>query len=1340
MNGPEHDGVAAGYYADLMRLSAAKQRQTANAEAAATTMTEAITVMEDFCTKNPTSPAARLGLVQLKLAELAANSAAPKEIQDKAKVMGEDLMKTVEASDPATADVALLASALGMAISTGVENAATRGVAVFNKVCTARPEDPYALLMRARFRAGTDTPREAVDEYTKIMQMPNQPVSPAGIALFNVRDIASLSRIEALIGMVEKAKPGDERAAALAEAKKARDDVKARPTVDNTPKLLLDAKIAWLSGDGADARKLLDQYHKACNPPFSDANALYMSAQVLRSQGLKGEAKNMLSRIVDMRLATPEVYKQLALIDVELRNLPSALNWIESAINMAPNDETLKRFREEIRTGLNPENAGPLARALAQARAALMTAPPDINTARAKGTEALSYCNELKDFYMVVPIMVQVGRVDGLTAVKRALERFPDDASLAKFKRALEIEDPVKGTVDMIDADTALKPIDKALRKYLVYMDANQSDNANKMLDEAIKLEPEHPLVTAGLFERMLAQRDENGRVKPESLAKAKELAVKAKEANLDKVEGRIYAARIAEADGKPAESIPLLERAAEIDALNPLTWRYLCNSYVQTGNLSKALAAIEQAIRIKPDDTQALVMRVRLLMNMDRSVEALNAARDASRLGITDPAFAHLWLLLESRVGDKDVAINKRAWLFDSQPENLDNSVEYIKALMQGQRLKDAKDVLDKTEAQVTKAANKNAQLQIRMLRAAFRGLQGDAPGSLDDIAAIGGELPKDQPARMEGLYVEFAELVKSMGANDFSIKVLEEGRKYQTGEFARIDRMLGDAYFGIGNWEKAKASYQRHRDASKEDENNLLQKRIIECAMKNKDFDGAQKMLDALNAEKSSDLQLILLSSQFYFAKGDRPRGMKMLDEAVRVAPDKALPYRQRGLERMSDPRTVEDAIVDFEQAVGLEPRNIDLVALLARANIRQGLPAKALTVLENAMNIQPENAALRNEHVQQLIGQQRYEDAVKSCDAASKLDANNPRWPLLKGVIYQMTGDQTTASRCFEDAWRMRRSPDTAKALADSLMAAYDGLSTKNPALLDRAAQVLADPGAELAAEPMVRLSRVTLQVRLGRHADAVNDLRAIVAEKAFNLSDPQRANALLNELPRPFKGNMKEVTKLLDEVKPSQGWPEMFRVFIARMQLADPDLKKQAKDDLENLIKSNDQSAAVAAASTLGANAYLDKEVDRSVRALQAGLAIQPDSVELNNNLAYVLCVGDKKPENALPFAIKASEKDVGNPNILDTLGVVYLELNQLDKAEEALNRARAIAPDGPTRTMPTVHLIQVKLKKKARSEADSLLNELKNLQDTEPRVKRMYAKDIEEVTKSMQTTP
>jgi tetratricopeptide (TPR) repeat protein len=200
--------------------------------------------------------------------------------------------------------------------------------------------------------------------------------------------------------------------------------------------------------------------------------------------------------------------------------------------------------------------------------------------------------------------------------------------------------------------------------------------------------------------------------------------------------------------------------------------------------------------------------------------------------------------------------------------------------------------------------------------------------------------------------------------------------------------------------------------------------------------------------------------------------------------------------------------------------------------------------------------------------------------------------------------------------------------------------------------------------------------------------------------------------------------------------------VFMVNVARNQLSDKDLRPKALNDLEQLIKSPDKAAAIAAAGTLGGNAFLDKDVDRAVRALEAGLLIDGENVELNNNLAYVLCVAQKQPAKALQYALKAADKDPNNPNILDTLGVIYLELTppQLDKAEETLNRARAIAPDGPTRTMPTVHLIQVKLKKGARAEAESLLQELKTLQETEPRVKKTYGRDIEEIIKSMQPTP
>lgn len=1355
------DALAAVYYADLMRLNADKLRQTGSEEDSDLALAEGLALIQDFFAKNPTSTVARLGLLQLEVADLTSkarkNPASTAEYQAQMKPKMESLLATLESEDPKNVDEFVATQVLDIAVREKVDNAVARGVKVYEKIAAARPSEPFARLMMARFRATTDSPREAADEFKKITELPNQPVSPEGLSLFGVRDSAAIQRCDALIAMTEKQKnPSPERAAALAETKTARDELRTRATIDDSPKTLIDAKIALLSNDSAEARKLLSQYHQATS--FSDASALFLSAGVLYQQGLKGESKTMLQRIVDKRVANPAVYTMLARIDMEMNALPSALNWVELALQQAPNDAALLDLKDRIVKGIQGvNNTDPLGKAIAEARAALMLTPPDVDVARSKATLALSLCVKAEDFANVAQMLRRCGRTEGLNGVNRGLEKFPADPLLLSMKARFEVEDPAKEEIERIDGQADMTPIDKALRKYMVYGQTGNMAEANKHLDIAAGLDPEHPLVVASLFERALVARD---------FEKATVLAQKAKEKNLDKVEGRIYFARLSQAQGKFAEAITPLERATELDSLNPLTWRYLGTAYIATGDKGKALRAFDRSLQIKPDDVTSIITRIQCMMSMDRTADALAAAKEASRLGISNPLFVQMWLLLEFRAGDKDLALERRAFIMRTQPDNYENALEFAKNLIEVGKLDQAREVIDSVEKTATAPdVKKNLEQSLGMLKAALRGARGDTAGALADFEKIAETIPE---SRREGAYIEFSNIISTFtkpGPDSLVIKVLDAARKYQDFKAAdgkaenppaaRVDRMLGDIHFGASEWDEARAAYSRARDAIPVDEEKLLLKRIIECYMKAKQFDEARKLIDVEGGDKSSDLQILLLASQLELARGNKSKSIELLDRAQSIAPNNYLPYRQRAVQKMEDPRTIDDAIVDLELAVGLEPRNTDLVVLLTRACLRKGDVARAMSSLDKGLAIQPDSAALRNEQIQLWMGQNKTKEALDACDAALKADPTNTRWALLKGVIYQRMNEQRNAALEYEKAWSIRKGVDTGKALADALIGAYDLSNPKEAGLLDRAKTVIDDPAFRVDDEPMCKLSRVALNVRQNRKNEAIDDLRAVINNPGLRLGDTQTGSFVIDELRRATGGDMKQVNAMLQQVQPATGWPDMFRVTIARAELGDPASRENGMSELEALCACPDKVAAGAAASTLGANKYLDavaaakkpnneKEVERlyeqAVKAFQTGLAIDPEVTELNNNLAFVLARGLNRPADALPFALRAAQKDGNNPNILDTLGVIYLQLNDANKSEETLTRALAAATDAPTRTMPLIHMIEVKLKKNDKAAAEDLFRELKNIETTDPRVKANYSRDIEEIGKRMQTTP
>ena len=73
----------------------------------------------------------------------------------------------------------------------------------------------------------------------------------------------------------------------------------------------------------------------------------------------------------------------------------------------------------------------------------------------------------------------------------------------------------------------------------------------------------------------------------------------------------------------------------------------------------------------------------------------------------------------------------------------------------------------------------------------------------------------------------------------------------------------------------------------------------------------------------------------------------------------------------------------------------------------------------------------------------------------------------------------------------------------------------------------------------------------------------------------------------------------------------------------------------------------------------------------------------DNIEALNNLAFQLALRENSSEEALKLVDRALDIAGPNPILLDTRAVVLMQLNQGDKAIEALHEAVNSRPDKPT---------------------------------------------------------
>jgi WD40 repeat protein/Tfp pilus assembly protein PilF len=90
--------------------------------------------------------------------------------------------------------------------------------------------------------------------------------------------------------------------------------------------------------------------------------------------------------------------------------------------------------------------------------------------------------------------------------------------------------------------------------------------------------------------------------------------------------------------------------------------------------------------------------------------------------------------------------------------------------------------------------------------------------------------------------------------------------------------------------------------------------------------------------------------------------------------------------------------------------------------------------------------------------------------------------------------------------------------------------------------------------------------------------------------------------------------------------------------------------------------------------------------QAIAAYRTLLARWPDHAPAANNLAWILltCPPDsRRPDEALPLALKAVELAPERFEYLNTLGVAYYRLGRFDQAVQALLQASERNPDGPT---------------------------------------------------------
>ncbi|HYE03482.1 MAG TPA: tetratricopeptide repeat protein, partial [Phycisphaerales bacterium] len=401
--------------------------------------------------------------------------------------------------------------------------------------------------------------------------------------------------------------------------------------------------------------------------------------------------------------------------------------------------------------------------------------------------------------------------------------------------------------------------------------------------------------------------------------------------------------------------------------------------------------------------------------------------------------------------------------------------------------------------------------------------------------------------------------------------------------------------------------------------------------------------------------------------------------------------------------------DAQEDLRAALRLDPAFEPARRLLVDSLVAGGQFDVAVQELRKLLVDHPENGDVRAQLLTVLALRGRTDDLIGELRAAVQREPESVRWLTSLGSTLVRAGRAREAVPHLAKAWEVESSPLIAGVYVTGLLA----LSPPDHA---RALEVLASEKIATEKDPGLLLFRAHALATAGRAAEARADV--VRAYSMVPADDPSSVQGFFAGLaaiaPKPA-----DVLALMEQIKPAGGHPGWFDYWLAMGLQGDPATRGRALEMLGAIAEGPDQVKAFAAHRVLGALAYQDKRHEEAVAHFRKALEARPGDPEVSNNLAYALAVDLHKPEEALQHAERAAALMRTNASVLDTLGVVYLELGRTDEAAGTFMRGLSMAVTPQEKASLYYGMARAKLRAGDRVEAKRYADQLEAQVKTTP---------------------
>ncbi len=1303
------DAQAVNAKASLMVLEASELR--AKDPAAADRLgQEARDMLVAFVQQHPDEVRVRLTLLQLEMNRAvieAKNTLTWGQLYVNFHDKMQELMDAVKRAKPEVFDSATAVATAGMAMSSpriGPEGT----ISFLDELLKAHPTNATLLIAKGRAAMQANNVEEAIKAYQLAADLPDLPLSLDGVYLFGQRAEAMVQQVTAKIATITPDMSAADRAKLIAEAQSLRQRLVDYTGEGETAILLLDARLLLAENKSAAARIKLDEFNQKTDNKNVEGLALQGDLQAMMRN--LGGAKTQYENVLKREPTNLRALFQMVQVERQLKNYAGAIARCDELLALQPNNEVIADIRKTlVNIQAAKDSTDPVIRILAEVEELVTGVNREHTAAAAKLRDGITKQKDVRLHRALVQVLSGANdRAGALEAANNGLAAFADDATLKQFVSGLSETDPLAARLAQVEANTSLDEVTRLVTRSLVFRQFGKTEEAKAELAKAAALKPDAP----GVIELQFGDAVRDGKME-----EAKKLSESAARMNADNVGGLTFRARLEMAEKRYAEAATTLDETLVKDKLNVTAWRLLGAVRAQLGQLDAADTAFEKALEIKPDDMESVVGSLRVKIAQRAYASALTFARAKQGVAGGEPDFVDLWLLAESvaPAGDKNRAIEVRRKQRERLPENEQNN--YALAVL----LIDARD-WDSARKLIDELRSKDA-LNARYLEvdAHWNLAQGNARAAAEKFNQYITSLPADK--HTEEPYVALAALLMRYGQSEAALVTLRDGAKHQDPKVMRADRELAEAYYSLGQFDKAIEVFDKIA-ATKPTDLVMVESRVLSSLVRSGRLRDAKAKIDAKGeAEVANNASMLVVRADVLAGLGDREGALKSYDQAVSVDKSSAYAFVKRGDFLMGDRAREKDAEDDLKQAILIDPKSYIARQRLAVLHMRRDRFDDAAKVLKEGLALDPDNSSLRQDLIDVYVLAKQPEKVVVEIEQAVQRAPTDSGWLLRARDTMARLEKWDAAAEYGARLWERNKFPTTASGYIDAL------LKSSKPDLT-KAIAVLATPELNTAKDVRLLIVRSRVQLKRGKVTEATQDLAT-----ALSMVDQTKAaqvgifyTGLATIYPQ-----VKDQLAALKALEPKSGYKSWFAVWHNKLKGDAPESMAEGLAALKQIGEGGESTdVRVAAYAAIGSRLHSDKKHDEALAAWRSGLQVDPNDAEMNNNVAFTLATVLNRPAEAVVYAEKAALALPDNPSVLDTLGAVHLGLKNYDKAEQALVQAQAYASSESERTAIFLHLSKLRAAQGNRVEAQKFVEYAREIIRQSEEVRARFAEEFEKI--------